>query len=511
MINPMLHSLVIRATCAQSNPAIFNCSSINELSSQQLLSDALNVASNLENLNLKKGDHIVLTIPCSENFCKIVYGCFAVGCIPTLLDPATPEADLHECVRELNPSLWISEQPVEPFEVTPPSTLLKNKIQEQPFEPVQIEPSDTCMMLYTTGTTGLPKGVPWASSQLLSHIQTQKNSYKKYDIRTEFVFFSHLAIFAIAMGRVAVIPDLENTQPNLISIEHMLYQMKVYGSDYVFASPALWKRVSEHCEKSKKRIDFIKVISTAGASVNVKSLLKLKNNTDNASIYIPYASTEVLMPICCISLDDLEYLSTKGLSSGKGIPLGCPSPDMNVEIISLDNQDTNKFLANNEIGQIVVSGPRVTTEYFKRPELTLNAKFKLSGNDDVWHKMGDVGYKDSNNVIWFLSRLKHVEKTSFGLMYPDCLEQYFNFHLDLHTSSLIYHKSTGSLSLVIPENLCKETEARKIIKLCEDIKIPYINIVKFPSELPTDTRHNSKIDRGKISSWLSLEQLNRVI
>ncbi|WP_370052854.1 hypothetical protein, partial [Neptunomonas sp.] len=106
---------------------------------------------------------------------------------------------------------------------------------------------------------------------------------------------------------------------------------------------------------------------------------------------------------------------------------------------------------------------------------------------------------------------KHVEKTSFGLMYPDCLEQYFNFHLDLHTSSLIYHKSTGSLSLVIPENLCKETEARKIIKLCEDIKIPYINIVKFPSELPTDTRHNSKIDRGKISSWLSLEQLNRVI
>ena len=86
--------------------------------------------------------------------------------------------------------------------------------------------------------------------------------------------------------------------------------------------------------------------------------------------------------------------------------MGAPVPGMDVEVIAIDDRPIASWsdvllVPNGEIGELVVSGPVVTREYFNRPESTALAKIESETGDVIRHRMGDVGYRDERGRLWF--------------------------------------------------------------------------------------------------------------
>lgn len=217
------------------------------------------------------------------------------------------------------------------------------------------------------------------------------------------------------------------------------------------------------------------------------------------------------MPISNIGLDDILRLSVDGVAKGKGVPLGVAAADMEIRVIKHASTTNSlvmasEFLSEGEIGEIVVAGPRVTIEYFKRPALNKEIKLREVGSNKLWHKMGDVGYIDEFGMVWFLCRKKYVYSTKTGNIYPDQLEQFYNHHLDIYESSVIFDPNTEQVIVIIPTEFFKpgQNESAQKLAISHNFAIPTVKY--YPGRLPSDPRHNSKINRDALLEWLQTEK-----
>jgi acyl-CoA synthetase (AMP-forming)/AMP-acid ligase II len=173
-------------------------------------------------------------------------------------------------------------------------------------------------------------------------------------------------------------------------------------------------------------------------------------------------------------------------------------------------------LANEQIGEIIVSGPVATREYFQRPDATELAKIK--DGDSFWHRMGDVGYLDSAGRLWFCGRKAHVVLTSNGPMYSVCCEAIFNNHPAIYRCALVGIGAKGQQTPVIvaePEPgrfPASEQDRRQLrdelLRLgAQNPLTSNISRILFHRSLPVDTRHNVKINRELLAVWAARQPL----
>jgi acyl-CoA synthetase (AMP-forming)/AMP-acid ligase II len=169
-----------------------------------------------------------------------------------------------------------------------------------------------------------------------------------------------------------------------------------------------------------------------------------------------------------------------------------------------------KQLPNGEIGEITVRGPVVTREYYNRPEATRQAK--ISGNGDVWHRVGDVGYFDEQGRLWFCGRKAHVVYTELGPLYTEQCEPVFNEHPRVYRTALVGVGSRGTQVPVLvvepepdafPQTSGAQNAFRDELKTIADryLLTQQIETFLFHKSLPVDIRHNVKIQREQLSAW----------
>jgi acyl-coenzyme A synthetase/AMP-(fatty) acid ligase len=163
-------------------------------------------------------------------------------------------------------------------------------------------------------------------------------------------------------------------------------------------------------------------------------------------------------------------------------------------------------LPKGEIGELVVSGPVVSTKYVTRVDQ--NAIHKLSDGDRVWHRMGDVGYLDSQDRFWFCGRKSHRVTTAHGTLHTEQVEAIVNSHPAIYRSALVgTGQAPNQKPLVILEPWQKSATPKQLEKEIADKLKSYAltkniaNTVVYPKKLPTDIRHNSKIFREQLTRW----------
>ena len=112
--------------------------------------------------------------------------------------------------------------------------------------------------------------------------------------------------------------------------------------------------------------------------------------------------------------------------------MGLPVQGMDVEVIKIDDRPIAAWsdlllVVDGEIGEFVVSGPVVTRAYFDRPEPTALAK--IHGPDGaIYHRMGDVGYRDERGRLWFCGRKSHRVIARGETYFTIPCEAIFNTH-----------------------------------------------------------------------------------
>lgn len=236
---------------------------------------------------------------------------------------------------------------------------------------------------------------------------------------------------------------------------------------------------------------------------------------ENAEMHTPYGATEAL-PIASIESRMILEETGKRAMAGAGTCVGSRFPAVDWKVIAIDDgplmtMDSVRELPQGSIGELMVRGPMVTQRYVTR--LDQNALHKVRDGDQVWHRMGDVGYLDDQGRFWFCGRKSHRVRSGVRTFYTEPCEAIVNGDARVHRSALVGVGSSPHQTPVMivepwPEHFPRgkkgqEAFLQSISLQCQSSE-PTVDIHHFllyAGTLPTDIRHNSKIFREKLAPW----------
>jgi olefin beta-lactone synthetase len=252
-------------------------------------------------------------------------------------------------------------------------------------------------------------------------------------------------------------------------------------------------------------------------------LRRMKNAIPpDGDVHTPYGATESL-PVASIAASEVLAQTAAKSALGAGTCVGRRFPGMEWKVIRISDGPIAtladaELLPAGEIGELIVQGGVVTTEYVTRTDA--NALHKIKDGDKFWHRMGDVGYlekidpadNDRSQRFWFCGRKSHRVITAGGTLFTIPCEAIFNQHERIYRSALVGVGPRGQQRPVIiaepwPEKRPKDAtdEPRLLAELAAlGTKHSHTSGIQdffLLETLPTDIRHNAKIFREKLAVW----------
>ncbi len=501
---------------------------------RELDEDSDRIAQGLWNLGVPQGSRLVLMVPPSIEFISLVFALFKAGMVTVLIDPGMGRRNLIRCLEESNPdgfvaismahairSLYRRRFPNSRFHITVGrrwwwggTTLeqLRNT-DVSDFQMTNSGARDSAAIIFTTGSTGPPKGVLYQHINFDRQATEIRDHYGIQPGEVDLPGFPLFALFNCAMGVTTVIPVMNPTCPADVDPRNILDAIEDWKVTQAFGSPALWNTVGRYCEKHDIRIPTLRRVLSAGAPVPPHVIGRIRKAIpSDGDIFTPYGATEAL-PVASISGEEVLGETADKTHDGQGVCVGSRFPGMQWQVIricdaALHQIDEVKRLPVGEIGELMVCGDVVTHEYFTRRDA--NAVHKVTDGERVWHRMGDVGYLDEQDRFWFCGRKAHRVQTKNGTLFTIRCEAILNGHNAIYRSALVGIGEVGSQIPVMvvepwPEDWPTTDAAREqLVEQCqarlkEHPLTAEIDRVLIHKALPVDIRHNAKIFREKLS------------
>ena len=344
--------------------------------------------------------------------------------------------------------------------------------------------NDIFYVLFTSGSTGSPKGVKLSYANIHNTLLWSKKylhwSKQKIGIATQFSF--DISMFDVFSGLFFNVPSFIFSNPSdpFLSLKE-INKNKVTS---IFSVPTFFSSFMKFDLLKKK--NRIKRIISGGDFFPPKDILYWKNNTSSEIINV-WGPTETSIVNTMYKIKNKDI---KNLLIGKNQPVGKSQKEMEINIIK-----NKKILKKKEIGEICMSGKCVASGYLghiknKRNFIELNGKSS--------YLTGDIGYFDSKGYLYILGRKDNTVKISGYRV--DTLEiQNIVNKIDYISNSLVF-----ALENYGQKMLCLAIETKKIISI-EKIKnilsqhLPQYSMpkkIKFFEKFPLNL--NFKIDRNNI-------------
>jgi acyl-CoA synthetase (AMP-forming)/AMP-acid ligase II len=512
------------------------------LTFQQLDRESDRLARGLIEMGVWPGTRMVLMVRPSLEFITLTFALFKAGAVIVLIDPGMGPANIFRCLEEVDPDGFVAISRVHAGRLFKkkrfPHARLNVTVGRRwfwggptyrqllgdrwtPFDAPLINATDPAAIIFTSGSTGPPKGVLYEHGMFDAQVDLLQEFYTIEPGESDLPGFPLFALFNSAMGVTTVIPDMDPTKPAQVNPANIVEAIEDFGITQAFGSPAIWNRVGRYCSENGIEFPTIKRVLSAGAPVPHHVLERMSQaiTGEHADVHTPYGATESL-PVCSISGREVLEETAQASRGGAGTCVGTVFPQMNVRIIditgdAIENYSDARELPTGKIGEIIVSGPVVTREYFNRPEATRLAK--IPDGERFWHRMGDVGYFDDKGRLWFCGRKAHIVDATAGRMFSVRCEAIFNNHPQVFRSALVGVGDKPSQRPVIilepEEGQYPESDVERkrfeseLLELAKGNSLTAtIDTILFHRSLPVDVRHNVKIFREKLAPWAA-EQL----
>jgi olefin beta-lactone synthetase len=491
------------------------------------------LAAGLQARGIGKGTRVAFMVPPSLEFFALFFALFKAGAVPVLIDPGIGLKPLRTCLAEAAPEVfigvtraqlarmvlgWARGSIRQTITVGPRpfwrglkyADLLSTRIEN--FDPPEVGADDEAAILFTSGSTGIPKGVVYRHRMFAAQVELLRETFDISPGEVDLPTFPPFALFDPALGMTSVIPIMDFTRPAQADPDMLVSLIETYGVTHLFGSPALMNTLSRHLEKHRIRIPGVRRALSAGAPVPPSVIERMHTALDPWSdIHTPYGATEAL-PVATVAGRELVGELSDGNRSGKGICIGRALEANEVRIIPISDQpiDLTEYageVPDGEIGEICVAGPTVTDTYWKREQQTREAKMTDS-QGRIWHRMGDLGWQDAEGRLWFCGRKSERVVTPEGTLFTECVEGPVNAVEGVFRSALVGIGEKGRQEPVIviePEPGADATAIEAGVRevLSRDWLAREIRRVLFKKEFPVDIRHNAKIRRRELAEWVA--------
>lgn len=267
-------------------------------------------------------------------------------------------------------------------------------------------PDELAYILYTSGSTGEPKGVMISRRNAASFVEW---GCKYFDLTSRDRVAVHaplhfdLPVFDIYVSLAkgaTVCPIAEN---NLIFPEAVLRFLRENQITVLYAVPsALTALINRSTLKSGARLPALRLLLYAGEEFYPEPLARLMNALPSCRVYNLYGPIETnVVTAFEVLKEHLQY---------QHIPIGLPILNTRITLINPDETPVEEL---GKQGEIVVSGPSVCRGYLNRPDLTTKSKLLLNidGEQLDCYRTGDLAVWDDRGVLHFLGRSDSLIKT----------------------------------------------------------------------------------------------------
>ncbi|KAH0537703.1 4-coumarate--CoA ligase 2-like [Cotesia glomerata] len=433
-------------------------------------------ATSLRKNNLRPGDTIAVVLTNVPEYAIVVLGASEAGVCATLINPAYTAEEIKKQLENSEaaavvtltsnypivaesikgnsvirlPIIVIEERTDSP---TPENSinfkdLIGDGVEEFEKTGLQTErnpETDTVFLPYSSGTTGLPKGVE------LTHRNVVANMFQErvkevtasreaigdhQEILPVFLPMYHIFGLVVCMlnylglgGKVICMPSFSSTALLEVMNKHKITSM--------YVAPPIVQMLANDDRFTKRHIESIKLITCGAAPTGEEVIAKFLNRVGTQVNFAQgYGLTET-SPV--ISKSVSAPLESSGILV----------PNTEVRIVGHEEHNRGNNLGVDETGEIFVRGPQVMKGYFKNPKATADT---MEGD---WFKTGDLGSFDDKGHLYIRGRLKELIKVQGYQVAPSELEDIIQGHEKIADAAVIgvLHERYGEIpkAFIVPK------------------------------------------------------------
>jgi fatty-acyl-CoA synthase len=377
----------------------------------QLSQRSLRLAAALADRGVTDGDRVALLALNHPWFVESVLAANSLGAMAVPLSFRLAPLELDYILADCTPSAVVVDAPLLPLLLAAPNAASIGTVivigesdgaadhaayeeflaAHEPMELPDISEESTALIMYTSGTTGRPKGV------LLSHRNMQLQAltciralkiFDDSDVGFLTAPFFHIAglgsiVANLVVGSTVVIHPLGAFDPKAV-----LDAYEREGATVVFNVPQQWDLLCAQPDIDKRDLK-LRIISWGAAPASDATLRAVARSFPDALNVAVFGQTETSPITCVLSGED----SLRKLGS-----VGRPIPTIQYRIVDDDMND----VAPGEVGEIVYRGPTVTRGYWQKPRETEEA---FAGG---WFHSGDLVKQDEEGFVWVVDRKKDM-------------------------------------------------------------------------------------------------------
>ena len=482
----------------------------------------------LAKAGVRHGDRTLVMVRQGLPLIASVFALFRLGAVPIIIDPGMGRRTFLSCVAQSRPRALVGI----------PIARILSRIFRSAFASVAVRvaaphastarlvtgdrerhssraeapsaASDLAAVLFTSGSTGAPKGVCYEHGMFNAQVRMIRETYQIEPGEIDLPLLPIFALFNPALGMTTIVPEMDPRRPAAFDparIVQAVRQEKVTNS---FGSPTLWARIGAHCLEHGETLPSLRRVLCAGAAVPATLWESSRRFLPRGRLHSPYGATEAL-PVATIASEESESDSVRGACVGRAVR------GVEIRIIAITDAPIATMaeargLAVGEIGEIIVRGPNVTQRYDAAPETTRLAKIPatsaIGSTEPSWHRMGDCGYRDAEGRLWFCGRKAERVETADATLHTEPCEQVFRRHPRVTRCALIGLGQRGRQTpAIVVEHAAVDAVAGR--RLAAELamlakQFPHtagIETFYFRDPFPVDVRHNAKIHRLTLAKW----------
>jgi acyl-CoA synthetase (AMP-forming)/AMP-acid ligase II len=438
------------------------------------------VAERLQGLGIRAGDRVLLVAENCVALATLVLACSACDAWAVVVNPRLSPREIdnfleHSDARRALYAANVSRDALEHgqrAQATIETFPYLGEVAVGPLnptataEPASSDPAQqVAAMIYTSGTSGSPKGVMLTHANFL-HIASLAASLRRLSPRdivygilpmAHVVGLSSQLLGAVACGSTLLLE--ERFSPEVL---HGAICAK--GVTVFLGVPAMFARLLDWCAKTRASIagHQLRVIGASGSPL-MPDLKQAVESAFGMPLQNGYGLTELSPTVAQTSLD----------APRTDCAAGMPIPGLEVRIVDSRGND----VAPCETGELWVRGPNLMKGYYKAPDLTCAAV-----NADGWFNTGDMARQGDDGALFIVGRTKELIIRSGFNVYPVEVEQVLNSHPSIVQSAVVGRQVEGNEEVVAFVELASD------MPISRDALMSFLRARLSPYKLPAEIR-----------------------